>query len=244
MTLSVSNLNNAELDSLLKDLFDDSNTARINKITAGGFDSEVTSMNDDQSAEQSVESYYTRSNQIYNNIDTEVSDLKLKIVLLSKELVDKNNELEAKDEELALVTFKLNNTVKAKERLEKKLMSYENIIERLKPFNDKTSAVINDVSMTTVVDEKSVSAQNVTTDEGRKPVLKENHVHERLSTQQVTNSDDKSKRSKCQFENTGTCRKKNCRNIHPKKTCQNYSNYGVCSFRGCDLRHPWGVCHI
>ena len=214
MTLCVSNFNNAELDSLLKDLFREPST---------------------DNAESSAE--------VYSSIDAELSDLKLKIVLLSKQLVDKTNEVEAKDEELSLVSCKLDNAEKANERLVKKIISYENIIEGLKPFNDKKNEV-NDVSMTSVENEKVTSVQSCIPSEAEKPGLNENLKSEMTRTQKVMKAEDKSKRSKCQFENTGTCRKKNCRNFHPKKTCQNYSNYGVCSFRGCDLRHPWGVCHI
>ena len=121
--------------------------------------------------------------------------------------------------------------------------SYENIIESMKPFNDKLCEG-NDVSMTSVED---VRVSRGIPDECGKDsllIMKDNHVTELLRKQNVNECETKNKKLKCSFENTGTCRKKNCRNYHPKKTCQNYSNYGVCSFRECELRHPWGVCHI
>ena len=225
MTNCVSNLNNAELDSLLKDLF--------GKPSADNAFVNAASVDDDQ--------LRTRPSQTYSSINDELSDLKWKIVFLSKKLADKTSEVEAKDEELSLVLCKLNNAEKAKERLEKKLVSYENIIERMKQIKNKVSEG-NDVSM--IEDVIVASPQSVIPSDGdQRPAIEDKHVTELPKKQNINNSEIKNKIHRCQFENTGTCRKKNCRNYHPKKTCQNYSNYGVCSFRGCELRHPWGVCH-
>ena len=261
MTNCVSNLNNAELDSLLKDLLgkpsadnafvneaptskrDDSNIAGLCNKVDGNVNSEVTLLDDDHLTEQPVEQFFTRPSHTYSSINDELSDLKWKVVFLSKQLVDKTGELEAKDEELNLVNCKLNNAEKAKERLEKKLISYENIIERMKEIKDKMNEG-NEVSMMSVEDVIVACPQNVVPSDGdERPVMKDKHATELPRKQNINNSEIKSKNHRCQFENTGTCRKKNCRKYHPKKTCQNYSYYGVCSFRGCDLRHPWGVCH-
>ena len=49
---------------------------------------------------------------------------------------------------------------------------------------------------------------------------------------------------KCQYENTGSCRRKDCNKYHPKKTCQPYSKLGSCPLESsCEHRHPFGVCH-
>ena len=49
---------------------------------------------------------------------------------------------------------------------------------------------------------------------------------------------------KCKYENTGNCKIKRCKDIHPKKTCQGYSKLGSCAFESnCEHRHPYGVCY-
>ena len=253
--MSVSQLSNAELDSLLTDLLgnpsndnvvlhepsasnhDDSNPAGIVEMEVGS---------GEQSVEQFLDQYCKRPNQAYSNSDNEICDLKLKVELLAKKLVDKSNDLDAKEEELAIVTCKLNNAEKSKERLEKKLGLYGNIIERMALIKSNSTEA-SDISMSTVVNENVVSLKTVASDELERivvPVAQENYLAEQPRKESQSGSVNKSNNIKCRFENTGTCRKKNCKNQHPKKTCQNYSYYGVCSSQSCDRRHPWGVCYI
>ena len=53
-----------------------------------------------------------------------------------------------------------------------------------------------------------------------------------------------SRHHQCRFENTGRCRTKNCKNLHPKKTCQPFSKFGSCPTESkCENRHPYGVCY-
>ena len=53
------------------------------------------------------------------------------------------------------------------------------------------------------------------------------------------------KRNKCRYENTGNCRAKNeCKDVHPKKTCQSFSKLGSWPLESsCEHRHPYGVCY-
>lgn len=69
-------------------------------------------------------------------------------------------------------------------------------------------------------------------------------------TKDVVDKDKKdtqkeTKKRKCNFENTGSCRKKSeCKEIHPKKTCQAFSKLGSCPLESsCEHRHPFGVCY-
>ena len=51
------------------------------------------------------------------------------------------------------------------------------------------------------------------------------------------------KKKRCRFDNTGTCKNRNCEDVHAKKTCQPFSKLGSCSMESsCDHRHPFGVC--
>ena len=69
-------------------------------------------------------------------------------------------------------------------------------------------------------------------------------------TQDVPDNDRKddhkeTKKFKCKYENSGSCRKKSeCKEIHPKKTCQAFSKLGSCPLESaCEHRHPFGVCY-
>ena len=100
MTLNVSSLSNAELDSLLRNLFgesstadkramdpnicDDSDIAGICNLTDGNMDI-------DQSVENLPEQPYTMPNQIYSSKDEEITYLKGRIDLLSKKRLIKLN---------------------------------------------------------------------------------------------------------------------------------------------------------
>ena len=139
MAFCVSNLNNAELESLLKDIlgdsstadkkanesdlniFDDSDIAGICNKVADTMDIDVAKLETNLLGEEVVDQSNINPNQIYSSKDVEIDYLKLRIDILSKKLVDKTNESQYKDEELLLTTCKLNNAVKANERLLKKL---------------------------------------------------------------------------------------------------------------------------
>ena len=245
MTLNVSSLSNAELDSLLRNLFgesstadkramdpnicDDSDIAGICNLTDGKMDI-------DQSVENLPEQPYTMPNQIYSSKDEEISYLKGRIDLLSKKLVDKTDEVESKDDELNLINVKLNNAEKANERLQNKLISYGNIIKRMGASKPKENT---DANMSTIVNEIAGKDQS---DISKESVIVPASVVEvghpvKLDTRVVKN-----KQSKCKFENTGTCRKKRCPYFHPRKTCQAHSKFGECSLPMCEFRHPLGVC--
>jgi hypothetical protein len=53
------------------------------------------------------------------------------------------------------------------------------------------------------------------------------------------------KKVKCRFDNTGKCRRSSeCKDVHPKKTCQSHSKLGSCPMEStCEHRHPYGVCY-
>ena len=59
----------------------------------------------------------------------------------------------------------------------------------------------------------------------------------------VKNCDERN--VKCKFENSGTCRRRSeCKDSHPRKTCQAYSKLGSCPLESsCEHRHPFGVCY-
>ena len=139
MAFCVSKLNNADLESLLKDflgdsstadkkanesdlnIFDDSDIAGICNKVADTMDIDVAKLETNLLGEEVVDQSNINPNQIYSSKDVEIDYLKLRIDILSKKLVDKTNESQYKDEELLLTTCKLNNAVKANERLLKKL---------------------------------------------------------------------------------------------------------------------------
>ena len=58
-------------------------------------------------------------------------------------------------------------------------------------------------------------------------------------------SHEASKKVKCRFKNTGVCRRmSDCKDGHPRKTCQSHSKLGSCPMEStCEHRHPYGVCY-
>ena len=47
--------------------------------------------------------------------------------------------------------------------------------------------------------------------------------------------EDKPKKKRCRFDNTGNCKNRNCEDVHAKKTCQPFSKLGSCSMEAsCD----------
>ena len=245
MALNVSSLSNAELDSILRNLLGESSTADKRAMDANICDdsdiADICNLTDgkmdiDQSVENLPEQPYAMRNQIYSSKNEEISYLKGKIDLLSKKLVDKTDELESKVEELILINVKLNTAEKANERLQNKLISYGKIIERMVASKPKDNT---DVSISSVNNEIAGNGQRSLTKESVKDAASVADVGHpvKLDSRVVKN-----KPSKCKFENTGTCSKKHCPNLHPRKTCQAYSKSGVCGLPMCELRHPLGVC--
>ena len=63
------------------------------------------------------------------------------------------------------------------------------------------------------------------------------------ASSKTPNIQDASEKIKCSLENSGTCRNKTCKYVHPSKTCQAFSKLGSCSSEtSCELRHPQRTC--
>jgi hypothetical protein len=106
------------------------------------------------------------------------------------------------------------------QELNKKISELENMNTRLKVMKGQAEEVI---------EKKDRANEN-----------KPKEVSENLRKDDI-----KETKNKCKFENTGSCRKKSeCREIHPKKTCQAFSKLGSCPLESaCEHRHPFGVCY-
>ena len=80
----------------------------------------------------------------------------------------------------------------------------------------------------------------------RLKLMKDQAKEVMTKTDQKSSAPKESKgKSRCRYENTGVCRRKDTsQDFHPRTTCQPHSKLGSCHAQAvCDHRHPHGICY-
>ena len=180
-----------------------------------------------------------------------------------KEMKNKLNEKSKKLKDLESKNRQLAS--KLSEYEAKKDDNLKSVEEKFKKINDKLTAKTKDLKKSEVslkqAEQREKALMESMTEQSKKISELENvNTRLRLMKDQAAEIVDKvgakkeepieadrskHKMVKCRFENTGVCRQKNdCKDFHPKKTCQAHSKLGSCPLESsCEHRHPYGICY-
>ena len=159
-----------------------------------------------------------------NDEEDEAAVLREKIKSLETKLAKVEEENRAKKDELVAANTKIDVLEKDNSMLQQKLMLYSATVKKLR----SSSAV-------------SSKAQTEVESKAIEPGL--DTIMNKSSNENIL-APGRNRNKKCQYENTGNCRKKNCKDAHPKSTCKQHSKFGTCPFPArCEDRHPNEVCY-
>ena len=216
---------------------------KIYSATIKGFRSR---MNDEPSTENTDETKKLKDAVKEKNKKLSESEAR------NRKLAGKLSELEANfkensssvDEKYKKVNDKLSAKTKELKNSEQKLKKAENRVKELLESSDKDKKKIAELENCNIrlnlmkdqaLDVKEKTRKQSTNDE------KADKVEKKVDADEVS----KKKTDKCRYENTGFCRRKSeCKEWHPKKTCQSFSKLGSCPLEStCEHRHPYGICY-
>ena len=168
-------------------------------------------------AESRARKLADKLSEIESKMDEDEGSIDDKYRKVNKKLTGKIKDLKKVQQQLEQAETKAKNWLETVTEKNKKISQLENENTRLKSMNEHANEIINKSSKVKEVVEK-------------KEKVEENTIENK---------------KKCRYENTGVCRAKNeCKDLHPKKTCQSFSKLGSCSLESsCEHRHPFEVCY-
>ena len=157
-------------------------------------------------------------------------------------LGEKISDIESKNGEHAGAID--DNYKKVNDKLTAKTKDMKKLQQLLKQAEDRAKDLV------TTLQEKNKKISELENSNTRLRNMKDQATEFVERNSKPKETDDKApgverKAEKCKFENSGTCRKRSeCKESHPRKTCQAYSKLGSCPLESaCEHRHPFGVCY-